>query len=181
MGLCGGFHGVVAVPTEVPVYALARDACRGCRARESDRRLNEKPRNSGLGVGQSDSRAAPPVGATCRGRRGIERRHGRVAWPEMWGTLVRCRRSKPRGDSGLQRLSGGEAGIRTLGRGYCPFNGLANRRLQPLGHLTAREESGRNVPEPIPLYDTALSPARESTPATVSRAEDCASGAAGTG
>ena len=40
----------------------------------------------------------------------------------------------------LTRGSGGEAGIRTLGRGLCPFNGLANRRLQPLGHLTASAE-----------------------------------------
>ena len=32
---------------------------------------------------------------------------------------------------------GGEAGIRTLGRAFRPYNGLANRRLQPLGHLTA--------------------------------------------
>src|SRR4029450_12829076 len=32
---------------------------------------------------------------------------------------------------------GGEAGIRTLGTGLSPYNGLANRRLQPLGHLTA--------------------------------------------
>jgi hypothetical protein len=32
---------------------------------------------------------------------------------------------------------GGEAGIRTLGRGLSPYNGLANRRLRPLGHLTA--------------------------------------------
>ena len=32
--------------------------------------------------------------------------------------------------------SGGEAGIRTLGRGFSPYNGLANRRLPPLGHLT---------------------------------------------
>jgi hypothetical protein len=32
---------------------------------------------------------------------------------------------------------GGEAGIRTLGRTLRPYNGLANRRLQPLGHLTA--------------------------------------------
>src|SRR5262245_51444941 len=31
---------------------------------------------------------------------------------------------------------GGEAGIRTLGRVLKPYNGLANRRLQPLGHLT---------------------------------------------
>jgi hypothetical protein len=33
---------------------------------------------------------------------------------------------------------GGEAGIRTLGTGFSPYNGLANRRLQPLGHLTAK-------------------------------------------
>jgi hypothetical protein len=33
--------------------------------------------------------------------------------------------------------NGGEAGIRTLGTGFSPYNGLANRRLQPLGHLTA--------------------------------------------
>ena len=32
---------------------------------------------------------------------------------------------------------GGEAGIRTLDTGFGPYNGLANRRLQPLGHLTA--------------------------------------------
>ena len=34
--------------------------------------------------------------------------------------------------------AGGEAGIRTLGRAFRPYNGLANRRLQPLGHLTYR-------------------------------------------
>src|SRR5206468_143370 len=32
---------------------------------------------------------------------------------------------------------GGEAGIRTLDTAFRPYNGLANRRLQPLGHLTA--------------------------------------------
>ncbi len=31
----------------------------------------------------------------------------------------------------------GEAGIRTPDTGLTPYNGLANRRLQPLGHLTA--------------------------------------------
>ena len=31
---------------------------------------------------------------------------------------------------------GGEAGIRTLDTAFRPYNGLANRRLQPLGHLT---------------------------------------------
>ena len=30
----------------------------------------------------------------------------------------------------------GEAGIRTRGTGVNPYNGLANRRLQPLGHLS---------------------------------------------
>jgi hypothetical protein len=35
---------------------------------------------------------------------------------------------------------GGEAGIRTLDRACRPYNDLANRRLQPLGHLTARPQ-----------------------------------------
>jgi hypothetical protein len=34
------------------------------------------------------------------------------------------------------RESGGERGIRTLDRAFQPYNGLANRRLQPLGHLS---------------------------------------------
>ena len=32
--------------------------------------------------------------------------------------------------------NGGERGIRTLDTGFGPYNGLANRRLQPLGHLS---------------------------------------------
>jgi hypothetical protein len=35
-----------------------------------------------------------------------------------------------------QGVAGGERGIRTPGRGVSPYNGLANRRLQPLGHLS---------------------------------------------
>ena len=35
---------------------------------------------------------------------------------------------------------GGEAGIRTLDTAFRPYNGLANRRLQPLGHLTASSQ-----------------------------------------
>ena len=35
---------------------------------------------------------------------------------------------------------GGEAGIRTLDTAFGPYNGLANRRLQPLGHLTAEPQ-----------------------------------------
>ena len=34
------------------------------------------------------------------------------------------------------KRSGGEGGIRTPGRSFGPYNGLANRRLQPLGHLS---------------------------------------------
>jgi hypothetical protein len=34
------------------------------------------------------------------------------------------------------RLYGGERGIRTPDRAFRPYNGLANRRLQPLGHLS---------------------------------------------
>src|SRR5204863_603456 len=37
----------------------------------------------------------------------------------------------------FKRAKVGEAGIRTLDTGFSPYNGLANRRLQPLGHLTA--------------------------------------------
>ena len=32
--------------------------------------------------------------------------------------------------------SGGEGGIRTPGTSFSSYNGLANRRLQPLGHLS---------------------------------------------
>ena len=43
------------------------------------------------------------------------------------------------------KIDGGEEGIRTLGRALRPYNGLANRRLRPLGHLSA-------------AWDTWLSP-----------------------
>jgi hypothetical protein len=35
------------------------------------------------------------------------------------------------------KKSGGEGGIRTPGRSFGPYNGLANRRIQPLCHLSA--------------------------------------------
>jgi hypothetical protein len=46
---------------------------------------------------------------------------------------------------------GGEAGIRTLGRAFRPYNGLANRRLQPLGHLTANGKYtvGKHLRDPV--------------------------------
>src|SRR6202044_923405 len=44
-----------------------------------------------------------------------------------------------------ERFAGGERGIRTPGRGVSPYNGLANRRLQPLGHLSG--VTGRIISE----------------------------------
>lgn len=35
-----------------------------------------------------------------------------------------------------QQKHGGDGGIRTLDTGLSPYNGLANRRLQPLGHVS---------------------------------------------
>ena len=35
-----------------------------------------------------------------------------------------------------ENSSGGEGGIRTPGTSFGSYNGLANRRLQPLGHLS---------------------------------------------
>ena len=45
-------------------------------------------------------------------------------------------RAAPENFSLGPRLAGGEGGIRTPDRGVSPYNGLANRRLQPLGHLS---------------------------------------------
>jgi hypothetical protein len=36
---------------------------------------------------------------------------------------------------------GGDGGIRTLDRALQPYNGLANRRLQPLGHVSKGDKS----------------------------------------
>src|SRR5258706_4219462 len=36
----------------------------------------------------------------------------------------------------IRNLIGGDAGIRTLDTALGPYNGLANRRLQPLGHVS---------------------------------------------
>ena len=38
------------------------------------------------------------------------------------------------------RLGGGDGGIRTLDRPLQAYNGLANRRLQPLGHVSSKAD-----------------------------------------
>ena len=45
------------------------------------------------------------------------------------------RHPKPAGAKG-----GGAGGIRTLDRALQPYNGLANRRLQPLGHSSVEPD-----------------------------------------
>jgi hypothetical protein len=64
--------------------------------------------------------------------------------------------------SGEKQLFGGAGGIRTLDRALQPYNGLANRRLQPLGHSSVepdmpdagvgrkRQISGCRISKPIP-------------------------------
>jgi hypothetical protein len=40
----------------------------------------------------------------------------------------------------FNRYVGGDGGIRTLDRALQPYNGLANRRLQPLGHISGKAD-----------------------------------------
>ena len=44
--------------------------------------------------------------------------------------------------------TGGDGGIRTLDRALQPYNGLANRRLQPLGHVSGCRRYARRCPAP---------------------------------
>ena len=39
-----------------------------------------------------------------------------------------------------KQYPGGDGGIRTLDRALQPYNGLANRRLQPLGHVSVEAD-----------------------------------------
>ncbi len=52
---------------------------------------------------------------------------------------ARCRnpeQSEGLREEELRGSNGGEGGIRTLGTGVSPYNGLANRRIRPLCHLS---------------------------------------------
>ncbi len=54
---------------------------------------------------------------------------------DAWQRAGRSCRNSLRNQKGFSSESG-ERGIRTPGTGLTPYNGLANRRLQPLGHLS---------------------------------------------
>jgi hypothetical protein len=59
---------------------------------------------------------------------------------------LRVRKKSPsRGQKRRFGAENGEGGIRTRGRGLYPYDGLANRCLQPLGHLS---KPSRNVVYP---------------------------------
>jgi hypothetical protein len=45
-------------------------------------------------------------------------------------------------------IDGGDGGIRTPDRASQPYNGLANRRLQPLGHVSVHAE--RRILDAVP-------------------------------
>ncbi len=47
--------------------------------------------------------------------------------------------------------SGGEGGIRTPGTRFSAYNGLANRRLQPLGHLSADGSAEKTRPDALSI------------------------------
>jgi hypothetical protein len=50
--------------------------------------------------------------------------------------------------SGKHVIRGGDGGIRTLDRPLQAYNGLANRRLQPLGHVSVTGRYARRGGEP---------------------------------
>src|SRR5215471_3949667 len=75
-----------------------------------------------------------PASPSHRPRRRRDRRSARKILASCWN-WKRLAIAKTINESGDQ--TGGEAGIRTLGTTFGSYNGLANRRLQPLGHLTA--------------------------------------------
>ena len=61
--------------------------------------------------------------------------------PAQIETLILCVRAG-------QRRTGGDGGIRTLDRPLQAYNGLANRRLQPLGHISVTRRYARRGGRP---------------------------------
>src|SRR6267378_7006871 len=80
----------------------------------------------------------------------------------------------------LKQYSGGAGGIRTLDRALQPYNGLANRRLQPLGHSSVRPicptqgraASGRFQSAEFRAIWTALAETMQRNPSTGRRGPD---------
>src|SRR3984893_5269720 len=60
--------------------------------------------------------------------------------PARWRSLGEGLRMPSSSAAPTFLLYGGDGGIRTLDRALPPYNGLANRRLQPLGHVSVHGE-----------------------------------------
>jgi hypothetical protein len=60
----------------------------------------------------------------------------------------------------LAERTGGDGGIRTLDRALQPYNGLANRRLQPLGHISGRADMpDTGASRKRPIWGRRITPA----------------------
>ena len=70
-------------------------------------------------------------------------------WGKCWGREP-CYDNNSNDYNAIRRATGGDGGIRTLDRALQPYNGLANRRLQPLGHVSPAQCAPRHMPDAFP-------------------------------
>ena len=126
---CWGFWPIPAIPN-------GTSESNGS-ARNSTRRLSTSPASTRFWPqGSSRARAggAVPRSAACQ--------DARIAASRTWVCLgIRSKATEAAAwKAALPRAAwkaaGGDGGIRTLDRALQPYNGLANRRLQPLGHIS---------------------------------------------
>lgn len=83
----------------------------------------------------------------CRRLRGMmSRRSQPVRWaPARTATASGARLKRAIFFNDFKEMDGGDRGIRTLDRALQPYNGLANRRLQPLGHISVTAAYARQL------------------------------------
>jgi hypothetical protein len=80
-----------------------------------------------MGVRQEQKNGAVRNAADCFGRKLTTSSAGMDAAAALASAILRAKIF-------INPKNGGAGGIRTLDRALQPYNGLANRRLQPLGH-----------------------------------------------
>ena len=91
-------------------------------------------------------------------------RDQKPCWGKCWGREP-CYDNNSNDYNAIRRATGGDGGIRTLDRALQPYNGLANRRLQPLGHVS-RSSARRDI---CPTHPPIASARRSSLAACVER------------
>ena len=95
-----------------------------------------------------------------------------AGWGRGWGQRVKSPKMQM-----ISMMIGGDGGIRTLDRALQPYNGLANRRLQPLGHISAARRDSRppDMPDARAHCKTRAQTARSfAATAPLGRTEFCA-------